>query len=170
MSIVNLGLQCVGMMRSEMSPENEASILHCNNTSQLREVGKKKTEIIQAVQDSLEPVKILLTDIMHRLKLNSKRFSMFTAATDLHMKTRRLELEQIDKSLEFDGKHRKKDLKNFPSLVQFLSHCCQVRHNSFTIKKCGVSSCRLCKPVRMAREIFDDHSVLPDPVPNLRTV
>ena len=74
-------------------------------------------------------------------------------------------MEQIDKSLEFDGKHRKKDLKYFPSLVQFLSHCCQVRHYSFTIKKCGVSSCRLCKPVRMAQEKLDALSVLLDRVP-----
>lgn len=33
MSIVNLGLQCVGMMHSKMADEHEASTSHCNNLS-----------------------------------------------------------------------------------------------------------------------------------------
>ena len=92
------------------------------------------------------PVKILLTDIMHRLKLKDKPFSVLSSS-ESDMKELWLELEQIDQSLLFNEKHRKKDLPNFPQLVQFLSHCCQVQHYSFTIKKCGVSSCSLCRPV-----------------------
>ncbi len=30
MSLINLGLQCVGMMRKEMAPEDEATIANCN--------------------------------------------------------------------------------------------------------------------------------------------
>ena len=165
MSIINLGLQCVGIMRKEMTPETEASIASCNNMAHLRKIGESKPDFIQAVQDSIEPVKVLLTDIMHRLKLKDKPFSVFTAASESDMKELWLELEQIDQTLLFNEKHRKKDLPNFPQLVQFLSHCCQVRHYSFTIKKCGVSSCSLCRPVRMPREAFDTLSFLPDPVP-----
>ena len=134
--------------------------------AQLSKVGESKPDLVQAVQDSIEPVKILLTDmIMHRLKLKDKPFSVFSAASESNMKELWLELEQIDQSLLFNEKHRKKDLPNFPQLVQFLSHCCQVWHYSFTIKKCGVSSCSLCRPVRMPREAFDTLSFLPDPVP-----
>ena len=67
MSIVNLGLQCVGMMRGKMSDEHEASISHCNNMSQLRQAAEKKPDVTQAILDSIEPVKILLTDILERL-------------------------------------------------------------------------------------------------------
>ena len=165
MSIINLGLQCVRIMRKEMTPETEASIASCNNMAQLSKVGESKPDLVQAVQDSIEPVKILLTDIMHRFKLKDKPFSVFSAASESNMKELWLELEQIDQSLLFNEKHWKKDLPNFPQLVQFLSHCCQVRHYSFTIKKCGVSSCSLCRPVRMPREAFDTLSFLPDPVP-----
>ena len=124
------------------------------------------------MQDSIEPVKILLTDIKHRLKLKDKPFSVFSAVSESDMKELWLELEQIDQSLLFNEKHRKKDLPNFPQLVQFLSHCCQVRHYSFTIKKCGVSSCSLCRPVQIPREAFDTLSFLPDngPVQRVRNV
>ena len=118
MFIINLGLQCVGIMRKEMTPETEASIASCNNMAQLRKVGESKPDLVQAVQDSIEPVKILLTDIMHRLKLKDKPFSVFSAASESDMKELWLELEQIDQSLLFNGKHWKKDLLNFPQVVQ----------------------------------------------------
>ena len=51
MSIINLGLQCVGIMRKEMTPETEASIPSCNNMAQLRKVGESKLDLVQAVQD-----------------------------------------------------------------------------------------------------------------------
>ena len=101
-----------------MTPETEASIASCNNTAQLREIGKSKPDLIQAVQDSIEPVKILLADIMHRLKLKDKPFSVFTAASESNMKELWLELEQIDQCLQFNEKHQKKDLLNSPRLVQ----------------------------------------------------
>ena len=57
MSIINLGLQCVGIMRKEMTPETEASIASCNNMAQLRKVGESKPDLVQdsidrACQDS----------------------------------------------------------------------------------------------------------------------
>lgn len=113
-SIINLGLQYVRIVRKEMTPETEASTASCNNMAQLRKVGESKPDLVQAVQDSIEPVKILLTDIMHRLKLKDKPFSVFSAASESDMKELCLELEQIDQSLPYNGKHRKKDLSNFP--------------------------------------------------------
>ena len=40
------------------------------NLSQLRQLGEKKRE---AILDSVEPVKILLSDIFHRLELHGKK-------------------------------------------------------------------------------------------------
>ena len=45
-----------------MTPESEASIAGCNNMAQLRKVGESKPDFVQSVQDSIEPIKILLTD------------------------------------------------------------------------------------------------------------
>ena len=49
MSIVNPGLQCVGIMRKEVTPETEAFISNYNNMVQLKEVSKSKPDLIQAV-------------------------------------------------------------------------------------------------------------------------
>ena len=67
MAIVNLGLQCVGMMRGQMCPEDEAAITHCNSMSQIRLASEKRPDLIPAILDSIAPVKILLSDILQRL-------------------------------------------------------------------------------------------------------
>ena len=46
MSIVNLGLQCVGLMQGQMSEEDEAAISNCSNISQLCQAGEKKSDLI----------------------------------------------------------------------------------------------------------------------------
>lgn len=46
-----------------------------------------------------------------------------------------------------------------------LNHCCTHRHYSCQIKKCGSDTCDTCNPVRLPKNIFDQLSVLPDPVP-----
>lgn len=75
------------------------------------------------------------------------------------------ELSAVDEFLAYGGQYQKKTLCEHPQLVAFISHCCQVLHYSFTIKKCGLPSCTICNPVRMARQDFEKLSYLPDPVP-----
>ena len=58
-----------------------------------------------------------------------------------------------------------KSVKNYENLQKFFDHCCQARHYSFCIKKCGVDGCNICKPIRLPCEVFDKISFLPDPVP-----
>ena len=53
---------------------------------------------------------------------------------------------------------------NEPGVSSSLDHCCQIRHYSFCIKKCGSSECEICKPVRMDSERFKSIHFLPDPV------
>ncbi len=62
MSIVNLGLQCVGLMRGKMSDEHEEAISHCNTLSQLRQAAKNKPELVPAILDSIDSTKILLSE------------------------------------------------------------------------------------------------------------
>ena len=55
MSIVNLGLQCVGMMRREGSQEFERTIKHAKNLSQVHEASSKyKADVKMSVQPSVE--------------------------------------------------------------------------------------------------------------------
>ena len=134
MSNLNIGLQCVGLMLQQMSDANEATIAHCNNLSQLRGVAKKSPDIVSAVLDSIEPVKILLSTVFQRLEIHGKKFSMFSAASEDQLRSVWAELEAVDPSLEFDKVYRQNALKDLPALSAFLEHCCRSRHYAFSIK------------------------------------
>ena len=60
MSVLNLGLQCIGLARDQMPDEFEMEVDKCNNLTELRNIASRKSGILSAVQDSLSPVKILL--------------------------------------------------------------------------------------------------------------
>ena len=62
MSILNIGLQRIGLMRELMSQENEKLSSLCNSLPDLRQVSKEYQDFVSAVADSLAPVKIMLTD------------------------------------------------------------------------------------------------------------
>ena len=81
MSIVNLGLQSIGLARQEMSEEMEAEFKKCKSFADLRRIAERKPEIVPATADSLSPVKILLTRILQRLQLKGTNFKTFVAAT-----------------------------------------------------------------------------------------
>ena len=73
-------------------------------------------------------------------------------------------IKSIDSEVCLDG-ITKACMKNYEGIQKFFDHCCQVRHYSFCIKKCGQNDCDICKPIRLPREVFDQISFLPDPVP-----
>ena len=90
---------------------------------------------------------------------------MFSAASELEIKEVWNSLHAIDSTLNLGDKHQKGSLSSHPSLKAFLSHCCQERHYSFCIKKCGESTCDICKTTRLPPEIFSQIHHLPDPMP-----
>ena len=45
-----------------------------------------------------------------------------------------------------------------------MEHCCQQRHYTFCVKKCGKDDCRICLPVRMDSTMFQTLRFLPDPM------
>ena len=49
--------------------------------------------------------------------------------------------------------------------MEFVTHCWQVRHYSFSIKKCGSLDCHICKPPKLPTEKFRKQSHIQDPVP-----
>lgn len=78
MSILNLGLQCVGLAQSKMSEEFEKEVAKCNNLSDLRQNLKgMKADI----EDSLSPIKVLLCTLFCRLKLHDSFLRTFNSAS-----------------------------------------------------------------------------------------
>ena len=64
MSTLNLGFQSTGQMQKEVE---KSTISKCNNTKQLRKAAEKEPALIDAVLDSMSPVKIVISDSIRHL-------------------------------------------------------------------------------------------------------
>ena len=64
MSVINLGLQCVRLARDKMPQMFELEVEKCNSLNELRKIANRLEGFDSVVQDSLSPVKILLSNIL----------------------------------------------------------------------------------------------------------
>ena len=78
MSIINLGLQCVGLARSKLSDEFEKEISKCNNLTELRQHLSERKE---SAKESLSPVKTTLHSIFTLLMLHKETFKIHELAS-----------------------------------------------------------------------------------------
>jgi len=67
MSTLNLGLQCVGLMREKGDDELEAEADKCKSLATLRDAAKRRPEFRAAALDSIAHVKSLLVMLLERL-------------------------------------------------------------------------------------------------------
>lgn len=165
MSILNLGLQCIGIMRAEMDSSFEHEAEKCKNMAQLRKNAEKDPAFIAAVSDSLSPVKVLLTNTFMRLRHGDEMIKCFSSATTQELDDFWTAVIAIDSSILCPSsgcKYNKSVLSKSTVLQHFMSHCCRIRHYSFQIMKCGEASCAVC---RLPRDLFTTMHFLPDPVP-----
>lgn len=150
MAIVNLGLQCVGLMREKMGDQFEKCVSNCKNLKQLR---ANCTSYKSDVARSLAPSKELLSSIVKRLQLHGRNFEIFESASESEIDSFWELLLSIDSSLSREDT-TKPALQKLTELNNFISHCCVFRKYSITIKKCGGADCQVCKPVNMPIEMF----------------
>ena len=161
MSILNLGLQCVGLSRQQMSVEFEKEVGKCNTLTDLRKsLESHKSTVIE----SLSPVKSLLSSIFTRLKFNDEFINTFSSATVEEVSTFWSVILTLDSTLGIEGSYNKEAMKDHPKVLQFITHCCQESHYSFDILKCGKPDCEFCKPIRLPIEVFNKLNHIPHPV------
>ena len=151
-------------MRSEGSVEFEKAIKNANNLKALRRASEENYR--NDVMTSLNSPVNLLQNITERLQLKGKNFSIFESPTDDQITAFWKVLTLVDDSLTMQDTS-KSILDKKEKLKSFFDHCCQIRHYSFCVKKCGEPSCTICKPVTMDAEIFKEVHFLPDPVMGL---
>ena len=123
MSIVNIALQGVGLMRSPMSEKQEKEISGCNSVKSIREVCESNDELQTALADSLQSTKCLLETLFSRLKLKGIPFQVFHAASAVDMDSRWNHLLKIELLLSKDDTNAS-IIPLRPGLKRFLSHCC----------------------------------------------
>ena len=164
MSILNLGLQCIGLRRKECTPSAEAGLKNCNSLKQIRSAVASEPSLAGEIVESIEPVKLLISELLLRLALKDRKLKIGTPATETDMRKLNTEIQSIE-AIDLFDKVRKGMLKDLPQLKKFLDHCCRFRHYQFSIKKCGAEDCDICRPPRLPQQTFEIVNVLPDPVP-----
>ena len=103
MSLLNLGLQCVGLARKEMPEKYEAEGARCNSLLELRKIAEKTPQFPVEVKDSLSPVHILLSTIFSRLDLKGKCVKSVAAASQDELTSFWSAIMAIDSTLAQDG-------------------------------------------------------------------
>ena len=101
MSLLNLGLQAVGMMRSPMQEEEfEKAMKSCDTMSDLREAAKEHPALEEALKQSLKQPMELLVDVFTRLSLKGEKVEMGQPATEDEMEQLWDEVQKIDSTLQ----------------------------------------------------------------------
>ena len=147
MSTVNLGMQCVGLMRKKGTDNYEREASKCNSLSDLRKAAIKSDSFRQESLDSVEPVKLLLSDLFQRLQLKGEKFKLHSSALEAGIDDLWGFITEIEPLFQSSDKLQKASLISKPRLAEFIDHCCRRRHYYFEILKCGEESCVLCRPV-----------------------
>ena len=157
MSIVNLGMQCIGVMREKMGEQFEKAVVNCKRLKDLRD---KCFEHRSDVSSSLRLPKDLIRSIMVRLELKGRKFDVFESASDNDMDQFFSTLLKVDSLITKDSMARK-SVEKLACLQAFFSHCCLFRKYALTIRKCGKSDCSICSPVRMDQNVFTGENPIP---------
>ena len=166
MSTLNLGLQCVGLMRKEGSENFEKETSKCNSMKDLRRAADRCPEFKSEALDSTEPVKLLLTQVFQRLQLKDKNITCSPPATKENMTDLWNSLQQIESDCGDPSSLKTKSaVLEKKSLSEFMAHCCSEKHYFFEIRKCGSSTCNICQPPRLDCQIFEQLKQFPDPTP-----
>ena len=165
MSLLNIGLQSVGLVRNAIEDQDlERKLTMCSNMSEIRQLAEKEPSIKDGLKKSLQPVKDLIEDVFSRLSLKDEPFQIFQAASDEEIDSIWEELRVIDATVTRDDTTQVK-LKNKSALMNFMKTHCLERHYMFSVKKCGLEDCHVCRSPRLTPEHFQTLNHLPDPVP-----
>ena len=86
MSILNLGLQSVELMRTEMNEESDKLMSKCGTMNEICKIAQEnstlKGDLIASLQD---PINLICNIFSHQL-LKDEPFEIFTAASATEMK------------------------------------------------------------------------------------
>jgi len=111
MSILNLGLQCVGLICQEMDGELEEIMSKCNSMNDIRKAAEKTPRLKNSLKQSLDSTITLLNDVFKRLQLKNKNFKTYEAASELEMNALWDSVLLIDSTLTKEDKSWT-DIKN----------------------------------------------------------
>ena len=162
MSICNLGLQAVGLIRENCQGATEMKLKSCHFMKDVRKLAERDSDIKGEVKECVEPVKGFLNYTFETLELKNKAFKVLPAASGDQVQHLLENIKRIDANLNINDTAKKIGKKL--NLTDFLKTHCAEKTYMFYVKKCDDISSHICKPPRLPKEIFQTLKHLPDPI------
>ena len=168
MSLLNLGLQTVGVMRQEMPKGFEKQIGNANSMSDIRSKINQNNALKNEIEASIKPSTDLLGSVLGRLSWKGKPMKMQEPASELEIDNLFGILQQLEPAFD-KQKMQQKHLRAYPVLQRFIETHCQRNHYLFTMKRCKDGQCVVCsisEDDRTPTDLLDSLHPLPLPVPD----
>ncbi len=104
MSILNIGLQSIGLMRAEMNDESEKLIGKCNTMNEIRKTAEENPTLKGDLIASLQTPIHLVNDIFNRQSLKDEPFKTFTAASETEIERFWETIQLVDDSVTYEDR------------------------------------------------------------------
>ena len=102
MSILNLGLQSIGLMRAEMNEESEKLLSKGGTMNDIRQIAKENPTLEKDLITSLQAPINLLNDVFNRQSLKEEPFETFTAASNTEIERFWETIQLLDDSVTLE--------------------------------------------------------------------
>ena len=132
MSLLNIGLQAVGVMRQKMPDDFEKVIRGCNSMQEIRTAAARQPGFKEAFGDCVQPAMCLLMEVISRLKLKDEPVQTQSPCTSQEIDDLWQHIQEVDSTV-LTTDTRKEHLKTRTQLQAFMSHCCVQHHYFFCI-------------------------------------
>ncbi|CAJ0825552.1 4992_t:CDS:2 [Entrophospora sp. SA101] len=151
MSILNLALQGVALKRESMNIR----------------IGSEKNSIFkEELIESMKKTQDFLNERTSHLSLHDTKFRSSSPALESDIETLFASILLIEEQITINDT-TSVELKGFQKLKNFMSTHCQIRQYSFQVKKCNRNECRVCLPIELPIEVYNNFHFLPDPEPSI---
>ncbi|CAH1770677.1 4433_t:CDS:2, partial [Entrophospora sp. SA101] len=164
MSILNLALQGVALKRESMSESSEKYFDKLKNLSDIC-IGSEKNSIFKELIESMKKTQDFLNERTSHLSLHDTKFRSSSPALESDIETLFASILLIEEQITINDT-TSVELKGFQKLKNFMSTHCQIRQYSFQVKKCNRNECRVCLPIELPIEVYNNLHFLPDPEPS----
>jgi len=104
MSILNLGLQSVGLMRSKMNDQSEKLLSKCNTMNEIRKITEENPTLKKDITESLQDLIHLVSNVFKRQFLKDEPFETFTAASETEMERFWETIQLVDDSVTHEDR------------------------------------------------------------------
>ena len=151
-AIANLGLQGVGIMRTQMAHNMECLMKKCNGNEDVHKQCESNDEFRDAYRASIKEARELLEYILQKLALKENTFKILPPADENDINCYvNTELDKIDSNLKDLKSHE--GISKHALLKNFFETNVRRRSYFFQIRKCTDLNCKFHEKLRGADEI-----------------